>query len=286
MTIIGGDLRIVKLVEMLVKDGFELTTYALDLADSLSHIKEVRQAESLEKALEASKIIVGPIPLSSNKKDINTPFSKQTISIQELMDQMEEKVFIAGSIGDVIYELAEKRNNKIIDLLKREELAVLNTISTAEGAIKIAIEETTTTIHGSNILVMGFGRIGKILANMLTGLGAKVSCEARKNSDLAWIKAYGYEPINLNELDQKLGQFDIIINTIPFLILEEKKLNLVKKDCLLIDLASNPGGIDREIAKQKGIKTIWALSLPGKVAPLTSAEFIKETIYNILKELN
>ena len=120
---------------------------------------------------------------------------------------------------------------------------------------------------------------------MLKGIGANVYCEARKNVDLAWIKAYGYEPVRLNELDSNLKNFNIVINTIPSIILEEEKLKLLNEDCLIIDLASNPGGVDRNAAKKIGIKTIWALSLPGKVAPLTSAEFIKDTMYNIFKEL-
>ena len=74
------------------------------------------------------------------------------------------------------------------------------------------------------------------------------------------------------------------MNTIPALVLKEKEINCLKKDCLLIDLASSPGGIDIKAAKEKGIKTIWALALPGKVAPLTSAEFIRDTIYNILEK--
>ena len=91
------------------------------------------------------------------------------------------------------------------------------------------------------------------------------------------------EPIQILDIkpDNELGKFDIIINTIPFQILDEERLNLVNKDVVLIDLASNPGGVDRKVAKEKGIKVIWALSLPGKVAPTTSAEFIKETIYNV-----
>ena len=117
------------------------------------------------------------------------------------------------------------------------------------------------------------------------GIGANVYCEARKNVDLAWVKAYGYHPIHLNDLDEHLGKFDIIINTIPFIVLDDKKLDLIKQNCLIIDIASNPGGVDKNAAKAKGIKSIWALSLPGKVAPVTSAEFIKDTIYNIMKEL-
>ena len=195
------------------------------------------------------------------------------------------KTFIAGSIKQEFYKFLEGKKIKIIDLLNREELTVLNTISTAEGAIQIAMEETTRTIHDSNIMVMGYGRVGKILANMLKGIGANVYCEARKNVDLAWIKAYGYTPVHLNEIEKVLGKMDIIINTIPHVILDEQKLEKIDKDCLIIDLASNPGGVDRTVAKKHGLKTIWALSLPGKVAPLTSAEFIKDTIYNIFKEL-
>ena len=285
ISIIGGDLRIVKLAEMLAKDEFELYTYAIDKAESLKKIKNIIQCDTIEETIKNGDIIVGSIPLSSNNLEVNTPFSDKTVSLQELAEKIKGKTFIAGNIKKDFLNLAKDSNTKIIDLLDREELVVLNTISTAEGAIHIAMEETTRTIHESNVLVLGFGRVGKILANMLKGIGANVFCEARKNVDLAWIKAYGYEPIRLNELENSLGKFNIIINTIPSIILEEKQLEKVNKDCLIIDLASNPGGIDRNSAKKLGIKTIWALSLPGKVAPLTSAEFIKDTIYNILKEM-
>ena len=89
----------------------------------------------------------------------------------------------------------------------------------------------------------------------------------------------------LDELDNELNQFDIIINTIPHIILNKEKLKLLKRDCLIIDIASNPGGVDRKAVKEIGIKLIWALSLPGRVAPITSAEFIKETLENILKDI-
>ena len=161
----------------------------------------------------------------------------------------------------------------------------MNTISTAEGAIQIAMEESTKTIHGSKILVMGFGRVSKILSNMLKGIGAEVYCETTKTVNCSWIKAYGYKPILLDELDNSLGKFDIVINTIPHVVLDKEKLSLLNKDCIIIDIASNPGGVDRNAARHLGIKLIWALSLPGKVAPITSAEFIKETLENILKDI-
>ena len=67
--------------------------------------------------------------------------------------------------------------------------------------------------------------------------------------------------------------------------MDENRLRNVKKECTIIDLSSNPGGVDRNAARRMGLKMIWALSLPGRVAPMTSAEFIKETLYHILKEI-
>lgn len=218
-------------------------------------------------------------------QDVNMPFSSKKLSIEEFVNNLNGKIFIAGSIRKEIYNMAEGKSITFIDLLNREELTVLNAIATAEGAIQIAMEETETTIHGSNVLVLGFGRVGKILANMLSGIGAKVYCEARREEPLAWIKAYGYNPIELNNMNKDLNKFDIIINTIPSIVLDDNNLQLLKKDCLIIDLASSPGGVDKKVAKELGLKLIWALSLPGKVAPITSAEYIKDTLYNIIKEM-
>ena len=121
------------------------------------------------------------------------------------------------------------------------------------------MEEYPKTLSSSNILVMGFGRIGKIVAKMLQGIGAKVFCEARKKEDLAYIQAFGYTPIDLSDLEENLGKFDIIINNIPTLILDKSRLNLLKKDVLILDLASKPGGVDFEYAKKQNIKTIWEI---------------------------
>ena len=169
--------------------------------------------------------------------------------------------------------------------MKREELSVLNTVSTAEGAIEIAISNTNKILHGSKVLILGFGRIGKVLARKMAGLSVKVTCAARKDEDLAWIKAYGHNATNINTLGENLSDYDIIMNTVPHLILTKERMEYVSEECLLIDLASNPGGIDKKAAKDRNLKLIWALALPGKVAPVTTAEFIKDTIYNILKEI-
>lgn len=282
IAVIGGDLRIVKLVEMLEKEGYDIKTYALEKATEIQNTK----TNSIQECVKGADIVLGPLPLSSNGQFVNTPFSSEKIQVEELVNQIGGKTFIAGSIKQEVYDLAEDKDITILDIIKREELAVLNAISTAEGAIQIAINETPKNLHGNNVLVLGFGRIGKVLSKMLDGIGARVACEARKTTDLAWIKAYGYEPINLIELKENLNRFDIIINTIPYVILDRDMLQEVKKDVLIIDLASNPGGVDKQAVKELGIKFNWALSLPGTVSPITSAEFMKETLLNMFKEID
>lgn len=285
ISVVGGDLRIVKLIQMLIEDGYTVYTYGLEMAEDLINLEGVEMCATVEEVINASDVVIGPIPVSSDRRNLSMPFSNIKLPVDEFINKFTAKNFIAGTIQEEYRKILSDKKVNYIDLLKREEFTVLNTISTAEGTIQIAMEETQRTVHGSRVLVMGFGRIGKVLAKMLDGIGAKVYCEARKNEDIAWIKAYGYSPIHLNNLNENLGKFDIIINTIPFQILDNERLNLVKKDAVLIDVASNPGGIDRKAAKQKNLKVIWALSLPGKVAPLTSAQFIKETIYHVLKEI-
>lgn len=147
------------------------------------------------------------------------------------------------------------------------------------------MQETPYTIHSSNCLVIGYGRVGKVMAKTLSGLSAHTYVAARKYSDIAWIKANGYNPVPIKELGDSIGKFDIIFNTVPSLVLDFRLLPKINKDCLIIDLASKPGGVDFEVARDLGKKVIWALSLPGKVAPDTAGDIIKDTIVNILEEL-
>lgn len=278
ISVIGGDLRIANVAKMLQEDGFEVYTYGLEKADFLENLEKVEFCKSLEEATKKSETVISAIPLSQDDTTVMAPYSHAIIPLKELQKNVKGKKFVAGKLSK---DLKADSSIQCYDLLEIEEYAILNAIATAEGAIQIAMEEFPKTLSGSNILVMGFGRIGKIVAKMLQGIGANVYCEARKNEDLAYIKAYGYTPIHLNQLEENLPQFEIIINNIPTLILNQSKLDLLKKDVLIIDLASKPGGVDFEYAKSKNIKTIWALALPGKVAPLSAAEYIRSVLYSL-----
>ena len=160
-----------------------------------------------------------------------------------------------------------------------------NAVPTAEGAIQIAMEELPITIRGARALVIGYGRLGRALAPRLAALGAKISVAARKYADLAWAESWGFGVEQTGKLEGWLCGYDLIVNTVPARVLDEARLAELKPGCLVIDLASKPGGVDMEAAAQLGIKAVWALSLPGKVAPVTAAGSLRSTIYHILTEL-
>ena len=254
--VLGGDFRNVELAQMLAKDQNKVITYGLEKSEEINENNEIDKIEKLENAIEKAEIIIAPTPFSTDKQNLNAPFSKEKIMINDLIKSNKNKIFIAGGINEKIKEELDKKYQNVIDVMKREELSILNTIATAEGTI---------------------------VANKFSLLSTTVTCAARKTSDLAWIKAYGYESLNINDMLYDLNYFDIIINTVPQTIIKEKELKHMKSDVLLIDLASYPGGIDGTMASKMGMKFVWALALPGKVAPKSSAQFIKDTIYNILE---
>ncbi len=282
-TVIGGDLRNVKLAEAIHEDGNQVNIYGFKNAGFEMVLSENRD---MQEAIDDSEIVIGPLPCTNDDEILNAPFHDAKIQMNEVFRTMKKnQLFIAGKISDKISQLAKAYNVYSIDILKREEMAVLNAIPTAEGTIQLAMEELPIALSGSRVLVLGYGRVGKILSKMLSGIGADVYAGARKHSDIAWIKAYGHKPVYISQLQRVISDMDLIVNTIPSTILDISLLEKVAKECLIIDLASKPGGVDFEKAKTLGIKTIWALSLPGKVAPVTAAAYIKQTVYNIIEEL-
>ncbi len=257
--ILGTDNRSVSLRQMYMEQGIKILDY--NLAD----------------------VIITPIPFSRDDIKING----EILECNELISSIAGKsvtVYTGALSQNMKHELEEKKI-KFYDLMDLDNVAILNAIPTAEGAIAAAMEMTDFTLHGSNILILGFGRIGKILAKMLNGIGANVFCEARKESDLAMIEAYGFKPVELLHLDMYLPDMKIIFNTVPNLILDERRLKILDSKCAVIDLASSPGGMDFVKAKELKINFNWALSLPSKVAPYTAAKYLKDTIEKIENEI-
>ena len=281
--IIGGDQRSIFCANFLSNKGARVRAFGFDNYEGFS--KEILQPESLDSALKGADCILLPLPIAAEKGILNTPLYQKVLYLDELPEAItKNQVVFAGKPDEDFISALEKKGITCHDYTKREEFSVLNAIPTAEGALQIAMEKLPITLHDSNCLVIGFGRIAKLLCHDLSSLGAHVSAAARKERDLAFMQAFGYTPIHTKDIKEHLSRFNLIINTVPAMMLPDDMLAQVNKEALIIDLASRPGGIDFESAERLGLETTWALSLPGKVAPRTAADIICKTILNILTD--
>ena len=278
IAVIGGDRRQAILASALAADGYECAVFAMDGED----IGTATKSADLEGALKNAAAVVLPLPVSRDGKRINAPLSDKEVYINTVKDLVDDKALILG--GMIKQETFSGK--RVCDYYDKEELQLLNTIPTAEGAIAIAMEAIPTTLHGTKSLVMGFGRVGKCLAVMLKGIGATVNVATRNPAEKAVCRILGYKVLEYAELSEKISDFGVIFNTVPAMLLTDELLNKVQSTTPVIDLATHPGGVDATAAKTRGKNVIWALGLPGKVAPVTAGEYIYKTVLGILKEEN
>ena len=146
------------------------------------------------------------------------------------------------------------------------------------------MEELPITLHGMRAAVLGFGRVANILSHKLAALGVSVTVFARKIHARAWARAYGYGAEEVDAISAHIAEYDCVFNTVPRVVIDSAVLGKMRRDTLIIDLASKPGGVDYIRARECGIKAIPALSLPGRVAPDTAGGYIADTVMNIIRE--
>lgn len=271
--VLGGDKRSYYLAKALKNDGYKVRLWGFDKLGAT----DCEVASALD-----SDILVLPVVPFGEGENIVSPYSEENLNLKEYEDSLKDKLIFTG-LKDKFLSVFPKLENKVSSYSDREEFAVKNAVPTAEGAVEQALSHSDITINGSKILVCGYGRIGKVLSEMLRGMGADVTVSARKQSDLAWIKLNGFAGIKTGDFSE-INTYNFIFNTIPSLILDEEVIKDLSKDTLIIDLASYPGGVDFDCAEKYGIKALHALSLPGKIAPKSAGEIIESTILNILKE--
>jgi len=283
LAVIGGDARQVFCAKSLSALGFETALYGFD--EYNGDVGGSTRCTDLSDALYKAKAIILPLPATTDGITLNNSLSSETITLPFLFSLIEpSQLVLYGKSNCRISEIAEQHKIQAVDYYDREEFKVANAVPTAESAVAIAVNETPSTLCGSVCLVMGYGRIGKMLCRLLRSFGAKVYVSARKCEDFVWIESEGCNAIHTDNIRTILPECEIIFNTIPKTVLKDELLSLVKKNSLIIDLASKPGGVDFEPAKKAGLDVIWALSLPGKTAPISAGEILSDTIVNILTE--
>jgi dipicolinate synthase subunit A len=278
--VIGGDKRNVYLFKLLEEDGHTVNKYGF----GGYALEQIDECENLYDALIGVDYIIGPTPCSHNGEVLNAVYSRTPILIDDIFRLIKPaQTFFGGHIKEDVYACAKRFGVNCADMLKWEELALLNAIPTAEGAIKIAMENTDFTLHNSNVMVVGYGRVGKVLCKMLNGMGARVFPVVRMRFEAAEARSYGYSPILHENMDVELNGMDVIFNTVPQILFDKNNIKFINKKCLFIDIASAPHGINSHFAKETGLNVLFAGSLPGTVAPKTAAKYILETVYAYLE---
>ena len=279
--IAGGDLRSVYLAKALAKEGYEVKVFALEGGNLPEEIKNIEKTEEFENA----KNIILPLPCSDSEGFLKTAFSERKIKLSEFVEHLpKDAVLMGGLLPEEIVSKAKEKGVSVFDYYYREEFAVRNAALTAEAAAAIVMEMLTESISSVPVLILGHGRIGRLLSSILKALDAKVTVAARRYSELAWIRSEGMEPLEFRLIDAEIGRFEVIFNTVPDMVLTKERLELADKNVLIIDLATEPCGTDFKAAEELGITAKKALGLPGKFAPKTAGEILKETVLNILSE--
>ena len=265
--ICANDKRNVYLAQDLLKKGYDVALWRTDLAS-----QGTPAIANAQLGRERCVMVLSPAE------------SQDTIECALGLLQTGCIVF-GGRISAENKAYAERRGIRYVNILDYEPMTLLNAIPTAEGALCLAIEHTPYTLSGANVLVLGYGRVGKATARLFEAVGSAVEVLARSAEARAMAQLYGLHAQEFSRLPIALKEAQIVLNTIPARILGKGELSLLPSDSLVIDLSSAPGGVDFEEAARLGVVALQALALPGKYAPKSAAEYMQTGILNLLHRI-
>jgi len=281
---LGGDARQVEVINKCIELDASVRLVGFDkLENSPSGVRHEALSSVL---LQEADIIVMPVIGCDDNGIIAAPFgSGDLVMKQELFMAIREGALVyTGMAKSLLRRMSTEYGFRLIELLDRDDVAIYNSIPTAEGALMMAIQNTDITIHDSTCVVLGIGRTGFTLAKTLQGLGAKIRVGVRREADAARAAVMGWEPFMTRDLTAYTSDIDLIFNTIPTMIITAQIISKLPRRTVIIDLASAPGGTDFRFAEKRGIKALLAPGLPGIVAPKTAGIIIANTLCQSITE--
>lgn len=270
LVVVGGDARQYEVIRQMAALDPTLTLVGLDAASEALQGLDVQHVGQLSTTLfRSADALLLPAMSCDEYGQVTT---NHRLS-EELLAALPAHAIVYCGVAHPWLK-ARLHKEQLVEILARDDVAILNSIPTAEGAIKIAIEHTPITIHGSKCVVLGMGRTGFTLARTLQGLGAHVAVCVRRAEQVARAHEQGFAPFLSGELEGRVSNIDLIFNTIPSMMLTAHVIAKMDVRTVIIDLASKPGGTDFRYAEKRGMKAFLALGLPGIVAPVTAGRVI------------
>ncbi len=251
IVLVGGDKRMLTVKRQLLLAGYEVSTLGLTDGD--------------DGDISVADVTVLPVPSSRDGRTVNCALTGRIITLDEVKHKSNGHPILCG--GTAI------EGDNVINYISLDSYCLLNAVPTAEGAIACAINSTTHTLWNSRILVVGYGRVAKILCNRLIGLGCKLCVSARKPADFATLDTLGIKHIHTHNAESVAENFDIIFNTIDVTVFD----HLNKFSGILIDLSSK-GCVSHTAAENLANRYMLLPSLPAKCAPETAGEILAQTV--------
>ena len=284
IAVIGGDARQLEIIRKLTELDARLSLIGFE---QLDHAFTGAVKEKLDEVdFSNMDALILPVPGTNLEGHVETIFSNEKVILtaEMLLKTPEHCTIYSGISNTFLNGITKEANRPLVQLFERDDVAIYNSIPTVEGTIMMAIQHTDFTIHGSNVTVLGLGRVGMSVARTFHALGAKIKVGARKTEHLARITEMGLTPFHLNEIEHQVKDTDILINTIPLLIVTASVISKMPAHTLIIDLASKPGGTDFRYAEKRGIKALLAPGLPGIVAPKTAGQILANVLAQLLQD--
>ena len=279
--VVGGDRRAALLAELLLRDGHRVRSFALEKAAMPA---EIARDGCLHSCVYGADCVILPVP-AENGPLLYTPLSAQSLPLEELWPSLwPGQLVLGGKFSEQSAAEAQRAKLALADLLRRPGFVTANAALTAEAALGLLLRESERALAGSRCLILGYGRIGKALAQRLKALGARVLVAARKEADRALAEALGMVSLKPEQLEAVVGEVDLIVNTVPARVLSDAALCCVPDEALLLELASPPGGFDAQLARNIGLHCVAAPGLPGRWLPRAAAALLKRTAYDIMRE--
>lgn len=284
LVMLGGDARMLEVVRYL--SDLDASVRLVGYENATLEGPDTTRVQLCPENLADADAVILPVAGMSEDGLVEARFADGPLALQDdhFSAIPKSAMVFTGIARPALTAVSRRHGLTLVKLMELDEVAILNSIPTAEGALALAMEHTDITLHGAQCVVLGLGRCGLTLARSLVGLGARVSVFARKPADLARIVEMGQKAVGPESLTDAVATADVIFNTIPALILTADVLAHVPRHAVVIDIASAPGGTDFRFAEKRGIHAILAPSLPGIVAPKTAGRIIAQTIARVLRE--
>lgn len=282
LAVLGGDDRLTVAARRLESHGWRVRSWGRG-----------EDAHGWEWAVDGAEAILLPLPATADGVRISCPkFPDASLRFDVLLSRLPSNVpILGGRIPDAWQGSAQERQIYLEDYCTSNVFQLRNALPTAEGAICLAMEQLSVTLDGCEVAVIGYGRIASLLAEKLHALGASVTVFARKPADLAHARLRHLKVCRLqgegetSSLCRIASNCRVVFNTVPVRIFTEPILQVLPKDCILMELASAPGGFDPIAAEHLGLKWILASALPGKCFPESAGIILADHVSDRLSEL-